>query len=146
MIYWVMFFAMIVLTIVALVHLFWAFGGKWPGKDDASLAKAVVGTNGVTTMPPRWMTFVVAILIVLAALWPFGWLHWKETPLPKWMWSLGMIGLTFIFVARGIASYVPVFRAQAGEQPFARYDQMFYAPLCLVLGGAFAIMLFMKGF
>ena len=146
MIYWMMFFIMGVLAIVALVHLFWAFGGKWPGKDDLSLARTVVGTNGIEKMPPRWITFIVAILIVLAALWPFGWLHWKETFLPKWFWSLGMMGLTLIFVARGIAGYVPAIKQQNSEQPFARLDARYYSPLCLVLGSLFGAMLLMKGF
>lgn len=36
----------VILTLVALLHLFWAVGGKWPGKDDESLAKAVIGRRG----------------------------------------------------------------------------------------------------
>ena len=32
-----------VLVLLGGVHLYWAFGGRWPGHDEASLVEHVVG-------------------------------------------------------------------------------------------------------
>ncbi|MGI9357432.1 MAG: hypothetical protein ACR2PF_20025 [Rhizobiaceae bacterium] len=34
----------VVLTIVSVIHFAWALGMVWPGIDDASLSRIVVGT------------------------------------------------------------------------------------------------------
>ena len=39
------------LIVIAAVHLLWALGFWWPIKDEAALARAVVGTKGIDRMP-----------------------------------------------------------------------------------------------
>ncbi|WP_163602926.1 DUF3995 domain-containing protein, partial [Klebsiella pneumoniae] len=58
----------IVLTIVAALHLYWGFGGLWPARDQLSLARTVVGSKGISAMPSRGVTVVVAALIFTAGV------------------------------------------------------------------------------
>ena len=127
----------VVLTIVAAIHFAWALGMVWPGIDDASLSRIVVGTPGATRMPPRWLTAIVAILIFLAALWPVLWRGLIPYPhaIPQTIIWLGMCALALVFLGRGVAGYLPAM-AKA-EQPFARLNRLYYSSLCLVLGVGF---------
>lgn len=115
----------------------------WPGKDEPSLAKAVVGSTGITAMPPRELTLLVAACLFLASIWPLIWLGLIETPLPLAIREIGMIGLIVIFTARGIAGYVPSFRRKHSELPFANFDRQYYSPLCFMVGVFFAAIFFL---
>jgi hypothetical protein len=39
-----------------------------------------------------------------------------------------------VFLLRGAVTYMPFWRRVAPEQPFARLDRQYYAPLCLLIG------------
>ena len=39
------------LIIITAIYLLWALGYWWPIKDETALARAVVGTKGITKMP-----------------------------------------------------------------------------------------------
>ena len=132
-----------ILSIIGFFHLYWGFGGMWPGRDEQSLAKAVVGSNGITAMPPRAITLIVSACLFLASIWPLIWLGLIETPLPLAIRELGMIGLIVIFIGRGIAGYVPSFRRKNSELPFANYDRQYYSPLCFMIGVFFAAIFFL---
>lgn len=133
----------LILSIFGFLHLYWGFGGLWPGKDEPGLARAVIGTNGIATMPPRWLTLLVAACLFLASIWPLIWLGLIETPLPQPIRVIGMIGLIVIFTARGIAAYTPGYRKKHAEQPFASFDRQYYAPLCFMVGVFFAAIFFL---
>ena len=131
----------VVLTLVALFHLYWAAGGRWPGVDEKSLSRTVIGARGIAAMPPAWLTVVVAMLIFLAGLFPIAWTRGVPALVPPWLLTAGMAGLTLIFILRGVASYSHVFRKSNCEEPFATLDQRFYGPLCLVLGTGYLLLL-----
>ena len=122
------------LSIAGFFHLYWGFGGLWPGRDEESLTKAVVGRNGITEMPPKAITLLVSACLFLASIWPLIWISLIETPLPYAVREIGMIGLIVVFLARGIAAYVPNFRRKFSELPFANYNRQYYAPLCFMVG------------
>lgn len=122
------------LLITAIIHVYWAAGGYWPGTDSRSLAKAVVGTNGIEKMPPNWITGLVSLGIFLAALWPLFWLEWIVLPLPRWSVAAGLIVLTLIFLGRGVAGFVPAIRRANSEEPFASRDRRYFSPLILLIG------------
>jgi len=130
----------ITLTIVAVVHAAWAAGAVWPGTDEASLSKTVVGTPGATKMPPRSLTGVVAALIFLAALWPLFWRGLLPYPhiVPQTLVWLGMWVLALVFLGRGVAGYLPAMART--EQPFARLNRFCFSPLCLLLGLGFLLL------
>lgn len=130
----------VVLTIVALLHAYWAFGGRWPGHDELSLARMVVGSKGITTMPARGPTLAVAVVIFLAGVVALARADLVPVPLPPMLQSVAVTALAVVFLGRGIASFTPWFRASQSEEPFATLDRRLYGPLCLALGTGFAVL------
>ncbi|NLH83772.1 MAG: DUF3995 domain-containing protein [Phyllobacteriaceae bacterium] len=130
----------VVLTIVALLHAYWAFGGRWPGHDELSLARTVVGSKGITAMPARGPTLVVAVQIFLAGVVASARAGLVPTPLPATAQTVALAALATVFLVRGIAGFTPMFRALQSEEPFATLDRRLYSPLCLALGIGFAIL------
>ncbi len=135
----------ITLSIVALIHAYWAFGGHWPGHDEQSLVRSVVGTKGLTTMPPFWLTMIVVPLIFIAGLFPLFWIGILPWFLPSILLSLGMFVVTSVFLLRGLFSYTPMARNMGFEEPFNTLDKKYYAPLCLVIGAGFTFLLLAEG-
>jgi len=135
----------LVLFIVATLHLYWAFGGLWPGNDEASLTKTVIGATSMSVMPPAWLTTMVSVCIFAAALFPLMWVNIIPVLLPKVLLLLGMWVLSLIFVGRGIAGYQPFFRKSNSEEPFAMLNQKYFSPLCLLLGGGFVSLVLFSG-
>ncbi len=123
-----------VLIVLAALHLMWALGWWFPIREEAALARAVVGTRGVTEMPGAAATSLVVVALLFAAAWP-----WFP---PNRLTGMGLAGLATVFVARGVAGYLPSWRARMPEEPFATLDRRYYAPLCLALGAGFLILTF----
>ena len=134
-------FISLVLALVSLLHLYWAFGGLWPGTDKASLVRSVIGEKNATNMPPGWLTFVVALAIAAAALWPLMWRSLVPYFLPQGLLWAGMIVLLVVFIGRGIAGYMPFFTSRTSAQPFARLNALYFSPLCLIIGAGFMALL-----
>jgi uncharacterized protein DUF3995 len=62
-----------VLVALAAVHAYWGLGGRWPGRDEASLVERVVGRTKGMRAPSLAACFAVeAALLAAAAL---AWLH-----------------------------------------------------------------------
>ena len=126
-----------VLTITALLHAGWAFGMIWPGRDQQSLIDTVIGQPGMTQMPSTALTLAVASAIFAAGLcapWALGLI---VLPLPDWMKSLSPYVLAFIFIARGLSTYVLNGPLGTSVEPFRTLDRRYFAPLCLLLGAGF---------
>lgn len=131
---------------IALVHVGWAFGMHWPAKDETSLIRTVIGTQGMTRMPGSGLTLLVAAMIGLAgvcALWLGGSV---VLPLPGWFQTVTGSLLALVFAARGIATFLAALFG-AGPlmervEPFATLDRRLFAPLCLVLALGFGILTF----
>lgn len=130
-----------VLAIVAAFHVYWALGGLWPGTDEVSLARRVVGSSGIRHMPSREMTLAVAGLIFFAALWPLMWAALIPYPLPQSLVWLGMVVLAIVFAGRGLAGYWPGFRSHFPEEPFATLDRRCYSPLCIAISLGFILLI-----
>lgn len=125
-------FASAGLVIIAAIHLLWAVGYWWPIKDEAALARAVVGTKGITTMPGALATSLVVVALLFAAAWPW----FPGGPFK----SLGLFVIAVVFQIRAIASYSPMMKRATPEQPFRRLDEAYYAPLCIAFGIAFMVL------
>jgi hypothetical protein len=134
-----------ILLAISFLHYYWAFGGFWPAVDEATLARTVIGVNGLSKMPPAWLTATVATCILLAALFPLLWSAQIPQVIPARVAWLGMWVLTAIFIGRGIAGYLPFFRNAHGEKPFAGLDKKYFSPLCLIIGAGFASLLIAAG-
>jgi hypothetical protein len=120
-------------TLFALagIHLYWAFGGRWPGNDEASLVAQVVGRTRGMRAPGLVASLAVALalaaggLLVAATLLP-------PTPWDRLAW-LGRWGLGAVFLGRGLATYVPPIFRYAEGTPFAALNRRAYGPLCLAI-------------
>ncbi len=126
-----------VLVVIALLHLAWALGLWTPIRDEARLARHVIGTRGVIRMPGAVPCALVAVALAFVASLPF-------TPeLPGQRILLILAG--GVFVARGLAAYMPSWRRLTPEADFARLDRRLYGPLCLLVGAALLILSAMQG-
>ena len=118
-----------VLAGLAVLHLLWAVGYWWPIRDEAALARAVLGTDGVTRMPGAVPCALVGTALAGLAVW----LHLRpDHP----MIFAGSLVAALIFLARGVAAYVPAFQRLTPEPAFRRNDTRYFGPLCLSLGAA----------
>jgi Protein of unknown function (DUF3995) len=134
MIVWLAIVLFVVLQTIADLHAAWGFGWRWPSDSEIGLARAVVGRAGIVRMPSLASCLVVAALLAAMSLWPLFATGLLPAPWPSWLTQLGGLGLTVVFVGRGIAGYVPAWRTRFSEQPFASLDQRLYSPLCLAVG------------
>lgn len=57
-----------VLVALSVLHVYWAVGGVWPGSDEASCARTVIGFPGVDRMPSPASALAVAGLLGIAAV------------------------------------------------------------------------------
>ncbi|NRB21031.1 MAG: DUF3995 domain-containing protein [Rhodobacteraceae bacterium] len=123
----------ILLLGIALLHLLWAMGSHWPAADEASLAKTVVGSKGIKKMPPRLASLMVALVLTGAAHVVLAYAGLMQEFLLFQMYRILLVAMILVFSFRGLAAYIPHWRAMAPEQPFARFDQTRYGPLCILI-------------
>ncbi|MBN9258768.1 MULTISPECIES: DUF3995 domain-containing protein [unclassified Mesorhizobium] len=129
-----------VLLLITALHVYWGIGGIWPGKDQASCARAVVGFHGVDEMPSAGASFAVAACLALATLWPLALEGVFASPFPREGLATTALLIGLVFIGRGVAGFTPWWRRLAPEQPFARLDRLYYSPLCLLIGLGFAVL------
>lgn len=129
----------VVLTLIAVMHAYWAFGGLWPAASEQALINTVLGNPKARAMPPLGVTLVVAGLIFLAGV--FGLLAGGLVPGVVHVLARVAAGvLAVIFIGRGAVGWAidfGVVRANVTE-PFRTLDLWFYSPLCFALGLGFA--------
>lgn len=121
----------LILSSLALLHVYWAFGGGWGAKD------AVPHYEGKPLFKPGpgACTAVAALLVLAAAVvWSkaFGWL---PPSLPTYWSTVGTFGVALVFMGRAVGDFrwVGVFKRERSSR-FARLDSRVYSPLCLLLG------------
>lgn len=126
---------------VALIHVGWGLGMSWPAKSRDELVAMVVGLPAGTPMPALWLTLLVALGISgigIAALWGAGWfsLGWLEGG-KRWV----LAAIVMVFALRGVATYLPFGALQASVEPFRSLDQLYFAPIILLLAFGFFLLL-----
>jgi hypothetical protein len=124
-----------VFAALSALHVYWALGGVWPGRDRATLARTVVGDALGNQFPSRAATLLVALALAAAAalvLWAGGVLH--GAPLsPLLLRSLTWI-LVFVCLLRGIVGFFEIYlRPRIAGTPYAHWNTRLYSPLCLGL-------------
>lgn len=120
------------LIVIAAIHLVWALGIWWPLRDEATLARAVVGTKNITEMPGPVACSLVVVALLFAAAWP-----WFPNSGFK---AIGLVGIAMVFQLRAILAYSPFMKRKCPEQPFRRFDEAYYAPLCIFFGMVFMVL------
>lgn len=123
-----------ILGTIAGLHVAWAFGWKWPGHDEESLARKVVGGPPGTRFPSASACAVVAVLLTVAVVLILGQQRILQLPLPPWVVQLGTCGVAVVLGLRGVGGFFDQrLRPQTQGSPFVRLNRWLYSPLCLVL-------------
>jgi hypothetical protein len=136
---------LVVLGTIALLHAYWALGGFWPGRDEADLIRKVAGAADATRMPPAAITGLVAGAIAVTAVVPLFLGGLIE--LPGVGRAIAVLGacIGFVFLARGIAGYLPAWRRRWPREPFATRDVRYFSPLSLLVAAGYAVLLLHGG-
>jgi hypothetical protein len=132
----------LVLAAIAALHVYWGFGGLWPGSDLSDLARRVAGFKnggGRSAQSPAACLLVAAALCfsALIALILGGVI---ASPLPYIVVVSAALLIMLIFLGRGVAGYTPAWRRLTPVQPFAALDVRYYSPLCLAIGVGLAVL------
>ncbi len=130
----------VVLLAVALAHLLWAIGSRWPIKDPELLARTVIGRPGVIRIP-RLASLAVAVLTLAAGIFA---LSLADHDAGDWWLTATGVALAAVFLGRGALGYTAGWRAQFPLEPFASNDRRVYSPLCLIVGAGFLILVIMR--
>ncbi|ALC81205.1 MULTISPECIES: DUF3995 domain-containing protein [Bacillus] len=127
----------VILIFISLLHVYWAFGGRWgtsatfPVKEDGASTEIV---------PPTLLTLIVAFFILffsIILLAQSGYLpFYHADTLTKW----GSVLIASIFTLRAIGdfNYVGIFKRFKGTH-FSKYDTWMYIPLFLYLAISFVV-------
>lgn len=132
----------LLLFVIAMIHILWGQGIWWPVRDEAELARTVVGAKGLSAMPSPLACFSVAIaLMVIASLSLILGHHVVTDIFPRWLVSLLALAASLVFLLRGLVGYTAVWMDMTPEDPFRTYDMWVYSPLCIFLGLSLFILL-----
>ncbi len=121
----------VILALLAFLHLYWAFGGRWG--SSAVIPTIPSASSKPLFQPGMSATLVVAVALLFAATLVVGRVGWVGF-LPMWMTAWGVWGIAAVFLLRAIGEfrYVGFFKRVNGTA-FARLDTLIYSPLCLLM-------------
>ena len=125
-----------VIAVIALVHVYWAFGGEWAAVAAVPQVPVEGGARLQPAFQPRgWMTMLVAAALLIIALLVclrVGW--WlPQVDHRGLQWVISAIALLLFARAIGDSELVGFFK-QIKDSRFARLDTWVYSPLCVGLG------------
>jgi hypothetical protein len=129
------------LTVIALLHLAWGFGMRWPARNERDLVALVIGATGGERMPRLFECVAAAAGIFAAGCVGLLLAGSLQTRLPLIIVTIAGALTLCVFALRGLIAYTPIWRRLFSLQPFAMYDRFFYAPLCIAIACAFAFLL-----
>jgi len=128
-----------VLLAIAILHIYWAFGGTW---GSGAVLPQQAGGGDAVFMPPMLGTLFVAVAVLLAAFFLAAEGDLLPTYTTTFITKWGCILCAVVFFLRTIGDfrYFGVFK-KVKDTVFAKNDTRFYTPLCLYLAIAFTIAL-----
>jgi len=119
---------------LSLLHVYWAFGG------EVGVYKAIPTKDGqLVFSPSRFMTLFVALSLAIcgAVVLLLGYRVQFNIPFFQYVVYIGWV-FAGLFLLRAIGDFKLVgFFKTVKDSEFARYDSLFYSPLCLVLSLVF---------
>lgn len=121
----------VIFTILAGIHFYWAFGGKlwWtyvlPTNENEELVLKPKTIDSISV--GIGLTLCLSIYLVHIIQYPFS--------LPTWYFSIGKWLVPSVFTLRAIGEfkYVGFFKSIQNTR-FARTDTKLFSPLCLFIG------------
>ncbi|MFE0256242.1 DUF3995 domain-containing protein [Streptomyces sp. NPDC059010] len=117
-----------VLTVDAVLHLYWTTGATWPAADGRSLSDAVLGTD-VPFTPP--ILIPLAALLLTAAAFVLA----RSRRPRHLLLRLGTLAVAAGLSLRALAGAYWLFAREA-DTAFYWLNLMLYTPLCAVLAVA----------
>lgn len=134
-------FMFIALLAVSTAHFLWSIGRTWPIRNEKLLAQTVAGFKDIERMPPRLISFAVALATLTAGILALALADNDSGGL-----TLTLLGLpaAAVFLARGIVGYTPWWAAITPEPNFRLNDARVYSPLCLFLGLGFVALVILR--
>lgn len=129
-----------VLFLISMIHVYWAFGGRWGAKVAIPIKK---GSQEPVFVPRKIGTLLVAFLLTVAALLLLIKGIYLRNVQEFNFFTLGCMVCAVIFLIRAIGDfkYVGFFKKIKHSQ-FARNDTWFYSPLCLLISLAYLFVLY----
>ncbi len=115
-----------IFTSIAILHLYWAFGGKWVG---ASVIPSKVNSE-LAFAPTKFATSIVAMGVLIFAIISF--VNSCAIKIPFLTTINWFITLLFFIRFIGDFNYVGITKKIKGTE-FSRNDSLFYSPLCLLI-------------
>jgi hypothetical protein len=125
-----------VLFAIAMLHVYWAFGGR------TGMIFAVPSRDGEPLFrPSRASTLAVAFALLAAGAVALDAGHLLAWRLPRPVALVGCMALAVVFVARAVGErrYIGFFKQVRGTS-FAWWDTRVFSPLCAAVGVAFVIL------
>ena len=132
----------VLLAAIATLHVAWGFGLRWPANNERDLVATVIGAKQRVHLPSLVHCFIAAATIFGAGCIALLMSGLVAPLLPQPLLTLAGFVLFSVFALRGTAAYLPAWRNIFSQEPFARYDQLYYAPFCLCVALVFALLLF----
>jgi hypothetical protein len=127
--------AFLLLLGVGLFHVYWGLGGHWPGHDDSSLARYVMGGPEGSRLPAQPVVLTLGIFLVALGLIPLA--SAGIIPVPDTfdgLCSLALHGAAIVFALRGVGGYFEQrIKPSPPGTPYIRLNRWFYSPLSLVI-------------
>jgi len=120
---------------LSLLHFYWVFGGK------KGIQQAIPTIDGKPAFSPgKFITLFVALALAACCL--IVLILGSSKQINEYYLYFGW-ALTGIFFLRAIGDFKLVgFFKKIRDSKFAKYDSLFYSPLCLLLSGAFLSLTF----
>jgi hypothetical protein len=129
---------------IALIHVYWAFGGSLGGEAAVPRAAIAPGAESHAPRPPAFVPTRAATLAVAAALAIVALLvalqaGWFGASLQHGALRavIGVVAAAMFVRAIGDFRLVGFFKRRT-ESRFAQLDSWFYSPLCVLLGAGLA--------
>ncbi|MBL8019176.1 MAG: DUF3995 domain-containing protein [Leptospirales bacterium] len=122
--------------LLALLHVYWAFGGK------IGILAALPEQGGKPVFTPsKSMTILVALALGFAAIVALHAGHvLTSTVLSSRLSAWFCLGLAAVFLFRAIGDFKLVgFAKTVKGTRFARQDTLYYSPLCLLLSSGYFV-------
>ncbi|WP_339262728.1 DUF3995 domain-containing protein [Lysinibacillus sp. FSL K6-3209] len=129
-----------VLFLISIIHVYWAFGGRWGAMVALPIKK---GSQEPAFVPRKIGTLLVAFLLVVAAFLLLIKGIYLRNVQEFNFFTLGCTVCAVVFLIRAIGDfkYVGFFKKIKHSQ-FARNDTWLYSPLCLLISLVYLFVLF----
>lgn len=122
----------VVLSILAAIHVIWAFGSPWPVKTQQELVALVVGMPAGKPFPGKLATMGVGMMLGVSGC---VLIYTSLLGIQTNMLNTGLWSLACVFCLRGLVGYLDtLLRPWTKSLPFRYWNRVLYSPISLMMG------------